>query len=74
MTEQGIAEDRPIVVEDDVWFGAAVIVLPGVRVGHGSVIGAGSIVTKDVPPFACVAGSPARILKYRDAEKIPPVQ
>jgi maltose O-acetyltransferase len=74
MTEQGTAEDRPIVVEDDVWFGAAVIVLPGVRVGHGSVIGAGSIVTKDVPPFACVAGSPARILKYRDAAKIPPVQ
>jgi maltose O-acetyltransferase len=68
MTDQGMAEDRPIVVEDDVWFGAAVIVLPGVRVGHGSVIGAGSIITKDVPPFACVAGSPARVVKYRGSE------
>jgi maltose O-acetyltransferase len=73
MTDQGMAEDRPIVVEDDVWFGAAVIVLPGVRVGHGSVIGAGSIITKDVPPFACVAGSPARVVKYRGSEGTPPV-
>ena len=73
MTDQGMAEDRPIVVEDDVWFGAAVIVLPGVRVGHGSVIGAGSIITKDVPPFACVAGSPARVVKYRGSEGTPSV-
>jgi maltose O-acetyltransferase len=73
MTGQGMAQDRPIVVEDDVWFGAAVIVLPGVRVGHGSVIGAGSIITKDVPPLACVAGAPARVLKYRGEQASPSV-
>lgn len=71
MTGQGMAQDLPIVVEDDVWFGAAVIVLPGVRVGHGAVVGAGSVVTRDVPPYACVAGSPARILKYRESPPTP---
>ncbi|MEP7368292.1 MAG: DapH/DapD/GlmU-related protein [Dermatophilaceae bacterium] len=73
MAGQGMAQDQPIVVEDDVWFGAAVIVLPGVRVGHGAVIGAGSIVTKEVPPFARVAGSPARVLSFREADSKPSV-
>ena len=47
------------------WIGDNVIILPAVTVGDGAVIGAGSIVTKDVPPFAVVAGNPARLLKYR---------
>jgi acetyltransferase-like isoleucine patch superfamily enzyme len=54
---------HPIVIEDDVWIGANTIVLPGVRIGRGSVIGAGSIVTKDVPPMVIAAGNPARVIK-----------
>jgi acetyltransferase-like isoleucine patch superfamily enzyme len=54
-----------IVIEDDVWIGMDAMILSGVKVGKGSVISAGSIVTKDVPPYAIVAGNPARIVKYR---------
>jgi maltose O-acetyltransferase len=65
MNAQGFAEDRPIVIEDDVWVGAGAIVLPGVRIGTGSVVGAGSVVTKDVPPWTVVAGNPARVVRNR---------
>ena len=51
----------PIVIEDDVWIGAGVIVLPGVTVGRGSTIGAGSIVTNDVPPGVVAFGNPCRV-------------
>lgn len=54
---------RPIVIEDNVWIGARVIVLPGVTIGHGSCIGAGSVVTSDVPPRALAAGVPARLIR-----------
>ena len=54
-----------IVVEDDVWIGMNSIVLSGVRIGKGAVISAGSVVTKDVPPFAIVGGVPAKVIKYR---------
>ncbi|MDR1954332.1 MAG: sugar O-acetyltransferase [Candidatus Methanoplasma sp.] len=53
----------PIRIEEDVWMGAGVIVLPGVTIGARSVVGAGSVVTKDVPPDTIVAGNPARILR-----------
>lgn len=54
-----------IIVEDDVWIGYGATIFSGVKIGQGAVIGAGSIVTKDVPPYAIVAGNPAKILKYR---------
>lgn len=54
---------RPIVVENDVWIAANVVILPGVTIGEGAVVGAGSVVTKDVVPFTAVAGNPARIIK-----------
>lgn len=54
-----------IIVEDDVWIGYGTTIFSGVKIGQGAVIGAGSIVTKDVPPYAIVAGNPAKILKYR---------
>lgn len=66
MRMQGYEETLPVVIEDDVWLGARVIVLPGIRIGRGSVIGAGAVVTKDVPSFAICAGNPARIIKYRN--------
>jgi acetyltransferase-like isoleucine patch superfamily enzyme len=55
-----------IVIKDDVWIGANSVILPGVTIGQGAVVAAGSIVTKDVPEYAIVAGNPARIIKYRE--------
>ncbi|TAL17388.1 acyltransferase [bacterium] len=64
-------EDLGVVIEDDVWVGARAVILRGVRVGRGSVIGAGAVVTKSVPPYALVAGNPARIIRFRwDVETI----
>lgn len=65
MNQQGFGEDRPIVVEDDVWFGANVTVTAGVRIGRGSVVAAGAVVTRDVPPYSIVGGVPARVLRSR---------
>lgn len=65
MNQQGYEEEKPVYIEDDVWIGGRVIILPGRKIGHGAVIGAGAVITKDVPPFAVVGGNPAHILKYR---------
>ena len=54
-----------IVVGDDVWFGVNSIVLSGVKIGQGAIIGAGSVVTHDIPPYAIVGGVPAKVIKYR---------
>ncbi len=53
----------PITIEDDVWLGGSVVICPGVTIGARSVVGAGSVVTKDVPPDVVVAGNPARIIR-----------
>ena len=55
--------DRPIVIEDDAWIGCMSIILPGVTIGEGAIVGAGSVVTKDVAPFTVVAGNPARVIR-----------
>ena len=55
----------PIVIEDDAWIGTHAIVLAGVRVGRGALIGAGAVVTKDVPPYAIYVGAPGRLLEAR---------
>ena len=54
-----------VVIEEDVWLGAGATILAGVRLGRGCIIGANSLVTKDVPPYAVVAGSPAKIIKKK---------
>jgi acetyltransferase-like isoleucine patch superfamily enzyme len=59
-------EFAPIVVEDDSDIGVGAILLPGVTVGRGAQVGAGAVVTKDVPPYSVVAGNPARLLRMRD--------
>ncbi|MEG1029605.1 MAG: sugar O-acetyltransferase, partial [Brevundimonas sp.] len=59
----GVESARPIRIGDDVWIGGGAVVLAGVTVGDRSVIGAGSVVTKDVPADVVVAGNPARIIK-----------
>lgn len=58
--------EMPVIIQDFVWCGANVTVLPGVTIGEGAVIGAGSVVFGDVPPCAVAAGNPAKVLKYRD--------
>lgn len=60
-----IAPLKRTIIGNDVWIGSRVTIMQGLNIGTGAVIGAGSIVTKDVPPYAVVAGSPARIIKYR---------
>lgn len=61
---QGV-EREGIVIEDDCWLGANATILAGVRVGRGSVVAAGAVVNRDVPPYSIVAGVPARVLKQR---------
>lgn len=61
-----ISKKGKIIVCDDVWIGANSVILPDVTIGKGAVVAAGSIVTKDVPEYAIVAGNPAKILKYRE--------
>lgn len=65
MWKQGFTKVKPVVIGDDVWIGARVTILPGVHIGKGSVIGAGSVVTKDVPEYSVVGGNPAKVLKSR---------
>ena len=60
--EQGISTCQ-VVIEDDIWIGANAVVLPGVTIGHHSVVAAGAVVTKDVPPHSLVAGVPAKVIK-----------
>lgn len=56
----------PVIIENKVWIGFNAIILKGVRIGEGSVVAAGSVVTKDVPPYSIVAGNPARVVKNTD--------
>lgn len=63
-------EAAPVVIEDDVWLGAGVVVLPGVRLGRGCVIGAGAVVTDDVPAEAVYAGVPAAEIGKRSAKSL----
>ena len=61
----GLPNKGDTVVGNDVWFGYGAFVLPGVRIGHGAIIGAGSVVTGDVPAYGIVAGNPARLVRSR---------
>ena len=65
MCEQGMSATKPVIIHDDVWIGARTIILPGVTINKGSVIGAGTIVTKDVPEYSVFAGNPGKVIKYR---------
>lgn len=64
MAWQGVTT-APITLEDDVWLGINVVVLPGVTIGRGAIVGANAVVTKDIPPYAIVGGIPAMIIRYR---------
>lgn len=58
-------------IGNDVWFGYKSLIMPGVTIGHGAIVASGSVVTKDIPPYAVVGGSPAQIIRYRfETDKI----
>lgn len=67
--------DRPVItcklvhIKKNVWIGVNVTILPGVTIGENAIVGAGSVVTKDVPDNAVVVGTPAKVIKYLDADK-----
>lgn len=63
--EQEALSKGDIVVADDVWIGYGATILSGVRIGQGAAVAAGSVVTKDVPPYAIVGGVPAKVIRYR---------
>jgi len=65
MRVQGFKDFDPIKIGNDVWIGRRVIILAGVTIGDGSIIGAGAVVAKDIPPFSIAVGNPARVIKNR---------
>jgi maltose O-acetyltransferase len=65
MIGQGRQTDRPVLIDSNVWIGTRAIILPGVRIGEGAIVGAGAVVTRDVPEYAVVAGNPARVVRDR---------
>ncbi|WP_273729205.1 hypothetical protein [Brucella gallinifaecis] len=65
-TEKYTATDRgKLIVQHDAWIGGGVLLRPGITIGYGAVVAAGSVVVKDIPPFAIVGGNPARLIRYR---------
>ena len=67
--------DDKTIIGNDVWVGYGATILRGVNIGNGAIIGAGAVVTKDVPPYAVVAGVPAKIIRFRfDDNKIDSLQ
>ena len=71
MMDQNFEKERPVVVGNDVWICDRVIILPGITVGDGSILAAGAVVTRDVPPYAIVGGVPARIIRMRNEKAEP---
>jgi acetyltransferase-like isoleucine patch superfamily enzyme len=63
-----VVNSQPITIEDNVWIGMHCIILKGVTIGEGAIVGAGSVVAKDVEPWTVVAGNPARLIKHLPAE------
>jgi maltose O-acetyltransferase len=65
MVLAGETETRPVTIEDDVWIGINAVVLPGITIGRGSIVGANSLVNKNVEPYSIVGGVPARLIRRR---------
>ena len=59
---------KRIIIEDFVWLGSRVTILPGVKIGEGAIIQGGAVVSSDIPPYAIAGGNPARVFKYRDID------
>ena len=61
---------QKVTIKNDVWIGANSVIMPGITIGNGSIIGAGAVVTKDVPDYAIAVGVPAKVIKYRFSRDI----
>ena len=72
MMAQGFEEEQQVVIGNDVWIGDKVTILPGVHIGDGCIIGAGALVTKDIPPCSIAVGVPAKVIKSRLTPHISP--
>jgi len=65
MDKQGFKRELSITIENDVWIGSRVTILPGVKIGRGTIVGACAVVSKDVPLYSIVVGNPAKVVKNR---------
>lgn len=65
MITQGYEEEKKVIIADDVWIGSRVTILPGVTIGKGAIIGASTVVTKNVPPYSIFCGNPGVVVKMR---------
>lgn len=68
--QDDICSKGDIIVGNDVWIGTQSVILTGVSIGHGAIIAANSVISKDIPPYAIAAGSPAKVIKYRFSEEV----
>lgn len=66
MMYQGIEEEQPVRIGNDCWIGSRAIILPGIKIGNGVIIGAGAVVSRDIPDYAVAVGNPAKVVKYRN--------
>jgi len=64
-----IQQYQKVTIKNDVWIGANSVIMPNITIGNGAIVGAGAVVTKDVPDYAIVAGVPAKVIKYRFSKK-----
>lgn len=71
MCQQGVTEKYPLIIDDDVWIGQSVTIMPGRHISQGSIIAACSVLTKDYPEYSVVGGNPARIIKNRRQNSTP---
>jgi maltose O-acetyltransferase len=69
VNRQGFLPTKPIIIGNDVWLGTRVIVMPGVTIGDGAIIGAGAVVTRDVPPMSVAVGCPAQVIRRRGSRR-----
>jgi acetyltransferase-like isoleucine patch superfamily enzyme len=65
MVLQGKSIEQACIIEDDVWIGRNAVIMPGIRIGTGSIVGAGAVVTKDVEPYSIIGGVPAKLIRKR---------
>ena len=65
ISKQKITNENPCVIEDDVWIGRNVVIMPGVHIGKGSIVGANAVVTKDIESYSIVGGVPAKLIRKR---------